>query len=240
MTTSRYDAIADWYVEFTRDWPREPVAPLPPDIAGQGVLDLACGYGTTSRYLARAGAAVTAVDLSRSLLARAKEIGSRAAEPSHIRYVHGDATTTDWWDGDPFDGVVCNMALMDIDDLSGALATVFAVLAAGGWFSLSSCTRASLAARQTAGRGCPVGRRTAATRGKVCGTPTASACGAMPASTTGCCRPTSTRYWPLASTSKRSRNHRRTYPASWQCAAGHGRGPENDPRNQRVMVKQVA
>ena len=51
--------------------------------------------------------------------------------------MYGDATTTDWWDGDPFDGVVCNMALMDIDDLSGALATVFAVLVAGGWFSLS-------------------------------------------------------------------------------------------------------
>jgi SAM-dependent methyltransferase len=137
VTTSRYDAIADWYVAFTRDWPREPVAPLPPNIAGQRVLDLACGYGTTSRYLARAGAAVTAVDLSRLLLARAAEIESRAAESSTIRYVHGDATDTDWWDGEQFDGVVCNMALMDIDDLSGALATVFAVLEAGGWFSLS-------------------------------------------------------------------------------------------------------
>jgi SAM-dependent methyltransferase len=97
----------------------------------------ACGYGTASRYLAGAGATVTGVDLSRSLLARTAEIESRSPEPSEIAYLHGDVTTTDWWDGDPFDGVVCNMALMDIDDLSGALATAFAVLVARGWFSLS-------------------------------------------------------------------------------------------------------
>lgn len=36
-----------------------------------------------------------------------------------------------------YDGVLCNMALMDIDDLDGALAIVAAVLAPGGWFSFS-------------------------------------------------------------------------------------------------------
>src|SRR5262249_53451724 len=43
----------------------------------------------------------------------------------------------DWWDGETFDGVLCNMALMDIDDLSGALAAVVAVLKPGGWFTAS-------------------------------------------------------------------------------------------------------
>jgi len=36
-----------------------------------------------------------------------------------------------------YDGVLCNMALMDIDDLEGTLSTVAAVLAPGGWFSFS-------------------------------------------------------------------------------------------------------
>ena len=36
-----------------------------------------------------------------------------------------------------YDGVLCNMALMDIDDLQGALSAVAAVLAPGGWFSFS-------------------------------------------------------------------------------------------------------
>ena len=46
-------------------------------------------------------------------------------------------TTTEWWDGDVFDGVVCNMALMDIDDLDATMATAARVLNRGGWFSFS-------------------------------------------------------------------------------------------------------
>jgi len=40
-----------------------------------------------------------------------------------IRYVRGDATATDWWEGVAYDGVQCNMALMDIDDLEIAWQT---------------------------------------------------------------------------------------------------------------------
>jgi SAM-dependent methyltransferase len=131
----RYDAIADWYVEFTRDMYNVPAALLPADISGQRVLDLACGYGTASRYLARRGARVTGLDLSARMLDRARQI--EAGEPLGISYACGDATGTRWWDGEPYDGVLCHMALMDIDDLDGALATVAAVLKPGGWFSFS-------------------------------------------------------------------------------------------------------
>jgi SAM-dependent methyltransferase len=75
------------------------------------------------------------VDLSEKLLRHGATIESQQA--LGIRYIHGDVTTTDWWDGTPFDGVICNMALMDIDDLDGALAAASAVLAPGGWFSAS-------------------------------------------------------------------------------------------------------
>ncbi len=78
---------------------------------------------------------MTAVDLSSKLVAHAEAIESK--EPLGIRYVHGDARTTDWWDGVVFDGVLCNMALMDIDDLDAALATVSAVLKSNGWFGTS-------------------------------------------------------------------------------------------------------
>jgi SAM-dependent methyltransferase len=135
VTTPRYDAIADWYVDFTRDWPREPYALFPDDVAGRRVLDMACGYGTGARHLAAIGARVTAVDLSSKLLAHAEAI--EAEHRAGIRYLHGDVTTTEWWDGQKFDGVLCNMALMDIDDLDRALTTVATVLEPGGWFSAS-------------------------------------------------------------------------------------------------------
>jgi SAM-dependent methyltransferase len=132
---ARYDAIADWYVEFTATWPSEPVALLPDDVSGQRVLDMACGYGKAAGHLAARGAVVTAVDVSQRLLAHARVLTSH--QPASVRFVIGDVTTTDWWDGEPFDGVLCNMALMDIDDLTGALSTVSTVLKPQGWFSAS-------------------------------------------------------------------------------------------------------
>ena len=132
---ARYDAIADWYIEFTKDWDSEPLALLPDDLRGLRVLDLACGYGQASRYLAQRGARVSGLDISAALLSRARQL--EAEQPLGIRYISGDAASTDWWDGVAYDGVLCNMALMDIDDLEGTLSTVAAVLAPGGWFSFS-------------------------------------------------------------------------------------------------------
>jgi SAM-dependent methyltransferase len=132
---ARYDAIADWYAEFSKDWDSQPIALLPGDLRGQRVLDLGCGYGVASRYLAQHGAIVTGLDVSAVMLSRARQ--AEAGEPLGIRYIHGDAAATDWWDGVAYDGVLCNMALMDIDDLGGAVTTVATVLAPGGWFSFS-------------------------------------------------------------------------------------------------------
>jgi SAM-dependent methyltransferase len=55
-------------VEVTAAWPSEPIALLPNDLTGQRVLDVACGYGRTARYLAVHGAVVTAVDISENPL----------------------------------------------------------------------------------------------------------------------------------------------------------------------------
>ncbi|MEV6331589.1 class I SAM-dependent methyltransferase [Streptomyces sp. NPDC051909] len=70
--------------------------------AGGRVLDLGCGPGRNSRYLAEQGFAVDAVDLSAGALAWARE----RAELSglEIRFLHGDAFTTPGLvDGGPYD-----------------------------------------------------------------------------------------------------------------------------------------
>lgn len=132
---ARYDGVTDWYAGFARAWAAEASPFLPSDLTGQRVLEMACGLGELSRVMSGHGAAVTGVDLSSDMLQHA--LAEEAERPSGIRYQVGDVTTTDWWDGVVFDGVVCNMALMDIDDLDAAMVTAAEVLVPGGWFSFS-------------------------------------------------------------------------------------------------------
>ncbi len=127
---ARYDAIAQWYAEFTRDWMPVCLPYLPDDLKDQNVLDLACGVGALSRLIAGRGATVTAIDASAKML--------QSATPSdQVRYRHGDATGISWWDGIPFDGVVSNMALMDLADLDAALHTIATVVQTDGWVLIS-------------------------------------------------------------------------------------------------------
>jgi SAM-dependent methyltransferase len=132
---ARYDEFSEWYEQWIGDTPPLIAAQpgLLPVVTGERVLDIACGQGRMSRYLAGLGADVVGVDISAAMLDKA-----RAAGPQNITYVRGDVTRRpDWWDGRPFDGCTCELALMDIDDLAGALATVTTVLRPGGWLVAS-------------------------------------------------------------------------------------------------------
>jgi ubiquinone/menaquinone biosynthesis C-methylase UbiE len=136
--TARYDAVADFYEAGFSDT-ADPVVAALLDLlgspAGLRVLDIACGHGRVTRELARRGAAVMGVDLSRALLDRAEAVED--AEPLGVRYVHGDAASVPGVPDAAFDAVVCNFGLSDIDDLDGALATVQRVLRLGGAFVFS-------------------------------------------------------------------------------------------------------
>jgi SAM-dependent methyltransferase len=132
---ARYDEFAEWYQQWIGD--ALPLiaacSGLLPGVAGERVLDIGCGQGRMSRYLAGLGAEVTGVDISAAMLAKARAVG-----PAGIAYVRADvAREPAWWDGRPFDGCTCELALMDIDDLAGALSTVATVLRRGGWFVAS-------------------------------------------------------------------------------------------------------
>jgi SAM-dependent methyltransferase len=132
---ARYDEFAEWYEKWISDMPPliAAQAGLLPDVTGDRVLDIGCGQGRLSRHLAKLGAEVIGVDVSAEMLGRA-----RASGPPNITYIQADITGhPGWWDGRPFDGCTCEMALMDIDDLAGALSTVAEVLRPGGWFVAS-------------------------------------------------------------------------------------------------------
>ena len=137
---ARYDDIADWYVSWVGDGDgliaEHADELLPPGVRGARVIDVACGNGRASRSIARLGTRVGGVDLSSELVtvARAREDAERLG----IEYVVADvAQVEQWWDGEPFDGAICEMAMMDIDDLHGIVAAVAATVRAGGWFAIT-------------------------------------------------------------------------------------------------------
>ena len=99
---ARYDEFAEWYEQWIGDAPPLIAAHggLLPAVTGERVLDIACGQGRMSRYLARLGAEVTGVDISSAMLGKARTQG-----PDDITYIRADVTGRPvWWDGRPFAG----------------------------------------------------------------------------------------------------------------------------------------
>jgi 2-polyprenyl-3-methyl-5-hydroxy-6-metoxy-1,4-benzoquinol methylase len=139
MTARTYDDIAEWYAGWIGEAEDDPfflsLYGLVGDVAGLDICDLACGEGRVARFLAARGANVLGVDSSRRLLdiAEARE-GEQA---SGVTYRLEDAETLASVADATFDGVVCNMALMDIERYEATVTTVARVLRPGGWFGFS-------------------------------------------------------------------------------------------------------
>ncbi|HLZ56935.1 MAG TPA: methyltransferase domain-containing protein, partial [Ktedonosporobacter sp.] len=136
-----YDQIAAWYDESVRTGTlfHDLVVPSLFDlvgvIAGQRICDLACGQGVVARQLAQRGATVVGIDVSTKLLDIARR--EEEAEPLGILYLHEDAQSLSSLSAASFDGVLCNLALMDIVDIEAVFQAVQRVLRPGGWFAFS-------------------------------------------------------------------------------------------------------
>lgn len=141
MTKARYDGIAEWYDEsvrkgsLTHDILLPSLFALIGNVEGKRICDLACGQGVIARQLAKQGALVVGVDISEKLLEVARR--DEEIEPSGIIYVQDDAQSLTSLRDATFDGVVCNLALMDIQDFSETFRSVQRILRPGGWFVFS-------------------------------------------------------------------------------------------------------
>jgi SAM-dependent methyltransferase len=92
---------------------------------GRATLEVGCGEGRVSRDLAARGHTVTGVDVVGELVELALE-----ADPGST-YVVGDASVLPFPDG-TFDLAVAYNALMDVDDMPGAIQEIGRVLEPGG------------------------------------------------------------------------------------------------------------
>jgi glycine/sarcosine N-methyltransferase len=141
-TTAFYDAVAEHYPLFYRDWEsqldREGLS-LRALFRNKGitrVLDAACGTGTQAVALARLGFEVTACDPSAGMLRKATEIAANYGVDAVIDFQRVDfARLPEVVDG-PFDAVVCKgnslpHLLLD-EEIESALLNFYELLRPGG------------------------------------------------------------------------------------------------------------
>jgi demethylmenaquinone methyltransferase/2-methoxy-6-polyprenyl-1,4-benzoquinol methylase len=93
--------------------------------AGERILDLAAGTGTSSVAIAKSGAHVVAADFSAGMI----EVGKRK-HPS-IEFVQADATALPFKTGE-FDAVTISFGLRNVADPKKALKEMYRVLKPGG------------------------------------------------------------------------------------------------------------
>jgi len=109
--------------------------------AGMHVLDLGCGIGGSSRYLAGAlGCRVTGIDLTPEYVEVARELTRRCGLDRLIEYKVSDATALPFAAAS-FDHVYSHNVTMNIQNKRGLAAEVARVLRAGGVFSCSELGR---------------------------------------------------------------------------------------------------
>ena len=143
MGVTGWEQMAEWWDNKLGDdgdlWHRTLIDPplfkLVGAVAGQRVLDLACGNGYISRRFARQGADVIGVDANAAIIERA--CAREAREPLGITFHVADAARLPMVEDQTCDLVVCNMALMDIADAAGAIHEVARVLVPQGRFIAS-------------------------------------------------------------------------------------------------------
>jgi ubiquinone/menaquinone biosynthesis C-methylase UbiE len=103
--------------------------------AGMHVLDLGCGIGGCSRYLAaERGCRVTGVDLTAEYIDIARELTRRCGFGGRILFRRADALALPFPDA-TFDHVWCHNVTMNIPDKRAFAAEVARVLKHGGRFS---------------------------------------------------------------------------------------------------------
>jgi SAM-dependent methyltransferase len=122
--------------DVAREWLNNPAfLAFIGDLHGKQVLDAGCGEGYNTRILARQGAHVTGVDISKRMIALA--VAEERREPLGIRYTRTSYAELGMFAEASFDVVVSFMALMDGPRLDHALGEAFRVLRPGGLLAFS-------------------------------------------------------------------------------------------------------
>lgn len=129
-----WEQSADWYDEYLQGDDTYQTKVILPNVLrllavkrGDGVLDLACGQGYFSKHLHDAGAAVTGIDASESLTAKARDYVPGAT-------FHVAPAEKLPFENAQFDAVLCVLALQNMESLQTVFKEVRRVLKKEGKF----------------------------------------------------------------------------------------------------------
>ncbi|SMQ73287.1 2-octaprenyl-6-methoxy-1,4-benzoquinone methylase /demethylmenaquinone methyltransferase [Plantibacter sp. VKM Ac-1784] len=114
--------------------------------AGERILDLAAGTGTSSAALARNGAQVVAADFSPGMIAVGRE---KYADRSDIQFVEADATALPFAD-EEFDATTISFGLRNVVRPKDALAEMLRVTKPGGRIVICEFSTPTLAPMRAA------------------------------------------------------------------------------------------
>jgi ubiquinone/menaquinone biosynthesis C-methylase UbiE len=102
------------------------------DVKGKKILDAGCGDGYLCRKLARLGASITGVELSKKMLNFA--VVEQKRDPLSISYHNANCSSLPFLAASTFDAVVTNNVIQDLADYQGAFSEFSRLLKPGGTY----------------------------------------------------------------------------------------------------------
>lgn len=117
-------------INKTRDLELQAKQQVLKDIPYSTVLELGCGTGKNTEWLLQKAAAVTAVDFSESMMAKAKE----RISSSKVNFVQADINKEWQFVAQPVDLITCSLVLEHIEYLKPVFEKAAAALHKGGHF----------------------------------------------------------------------------------------------------------
>jgi malonyl-CoA O-methyltransferase len=117
----------------TRDLDRDVVRRRLGGLHFESILEIGCGTGKNTPFLAQIGQRVRAVDFSAGMIARARE----KVQAENVQFSLMDITQPWEFASESFDLIVCSLVLEHIQDLVHVFSEAHSVLRTGGHFFIN-------------------------------------------------------------------------------------------------------
>jgi len=130
---NEWSEIYDSNENLTRDLDQQVTRAILADHYFNSILELGCGTGKNTVFLAQIGAHVHALDFSEGMIAKAKE----KVTAENVRFEMADLTKRWNCNDDAYNLIVCNLVLEHIQDLHHIFAEAARTLVPGGRFFIN-------------------------------------------------------------------------------------------------------